>query len=77
VTPIPREYDFIEVICDDTRRSYKDGFNFIHKKPEVEERIRKHFEKEKEEDPYGPKSEKLSVIILGIGSTSQQNFIRR
>ncbi|OXA51113.1 hypothetical protein Fcan01_14295 [Folsomia candida] len=77
VTIIPSRIEFIEVICDDGRSSYKDAFAFLRKKPEVEERIENLAKKEKEADPYGPEVEKLNLLVIGLDSTSQQNFIRR
>jgi hypothetical protein len=77
VTLIPEKIEFIEIICDDGRTSYKDAFAFFHRKPEVEDRVRKILRQEKEKDPYGPPPQRLSLLVLGLDSTSQQNFIRR
>lgn len=79
-TPIPPEHEFIEIICDDSRKSYRDGLPFFFKKPKVEQRIKDWEEEEQKNDPWGRKhggKERLSVIVLGIDSTSQQNFIRK
>lgn len=77
ITPIPPGHEFIEILCDNGHERYRDAFAFVQRKPAVEERVQNQLKAEKEADPYGPKVEQLSVIILGMDSTSQQNFIRR
>lgn len=77
LTQIPENVEYIEIICDDGRSSYKDGFAFFRRKPEVEARVAAILKKERDTDPYGPLPQRLGLIILGLDSTSQQNFMRR
>ncbi|CAL8113259.1 unnamed protein product [Orchesella dallaii] len=83
-TAIPPEYEFIEIICGFAGSKYKDAIAFASRKTSVEKRILKQMKKVSKKNQarfrsFKEKSRnehKLSVIILGLESTSQMNFIR-
>lgn len=82
-TSIPSEYEFVEVICGVAGSTYKDAFPFVARKANVEKRILLREKKRALKKGGRYKSSKrrkephqISVIIIGLDSTSQMNFIR-
>lgn len=82
-TSIPTEYEFVEVICGFAGSQYKDAFAFVGRKATVEKRIMLRAKKKAMKKGGRYKSSKrrreahqISVIIIGLDSTSQMNFIR-
>jgi len=82
VTAIPPEHEFIELICESLRHTYRDGFYFVPRKPKVDARVKEILEAKygpppKDPVPITERTDRLSIIIIGFDSTSQLNFLRR